>query len=92
MSYGVDEVLKALQSVVNTSHTSDTLVEESVNEINEQDNAIATISDFTEEMQGRVQNLKEKLSTEEEALESVKTIAIQNTESVEKLNETLLSE
>ncbi len=43
-------------------------------------------------MQGRVQNLKEKLSTAEEALESVKTIAIQNTESVEKLNETLLSE
>ena len=55
-------------------------------EINEQDNAIATISDFTDEMQVRVQNLKEKLSTAEQALESVKTIAIQNTESVEKLN------
>ena len=92
MSYGVDEVLKALQSVVDTSHTSDTLVQESVNEINEQDNAIATISDFTEEMQARVQNLQNKLVTAEEALDSVKTIAIQNTVSVEKLNETLKAE
>ena len=92
MSYGVDEVLKALQSVVDTSHTSDSLVQESVNEINEQDNAIATISDFTEEMQTREQNMQKKLVTAEEALDSVKTIAIQNTESVEKLNETLKAE
>ena len=92
IAIGVDAVLKSLQEVVDTSRTSDTLVGKSVQEINEQNQAISTILEFSNELQGRVQNLEEKLSTAQTALNSVKTIAEENNQSVEQLNQTLKAE
>ena len=89
---GIDEVLNSLQNVVDTSKTSDALVGKSVQEINEQNQAISTILDFSNELHGRMQNLEEKLSTAQTALNSVKTIAEENNQSVEQLNQTLKSE
>lgn len=90
IAIGADDVLKSLQKVVDTSHTSDSLVQKSVEDINEQNDAIALISNFADELQKRVQNLDEKILTAENALKSVETIAHENTQSVEQLNQTLM--
>jgi len=89
MAIGVQEVMKALQEVVASSRTSDSLVGQSVKEINDQDNAIVLIAQFAEELQARAQGLSTKISIAESALSSVKNIAEENTKSMGKLNETL---
>ena len=89
ISMGIEEVLVSLQNVVEKSNTSDTLVEQSVEKINDEGNAIDSISEFASVIKDRVQNMNGQIETVETALKSVQEIAQANTESAEKLTETL---
>ena len=88
-SSALEEVLLSLQTVVQKSETSDALVEQSVEKINDEGNAIESISAFTSEITERVQNMSAQIQTVETALDSVTNIAKANSESVEKLTKTL---
>lgn len=88
-SIAIEEVLMSLQNVVEKSETSDTLVQQSVEKINDEDNAIESISAFTTEIKDRVQNMSEQIKIVDSALESVQNIARANTDSAEKLTKTL---
>ena len=89
ISLGIEDVLSSLQNVVEKSETSDTLVEQSVEKINDEGNAILSISEFASVIKERVQNMSSQIQTVETALKSVQEIAHANTESAEKLTETL---
>ena len=89
VSLGIEDVLASLQSIVEKSATSDRLVEQSVEKINDEGNAIDSISEFTSVITQRVQNMHSQIATVEEVLKSVQEIAQANTESAEKLSETL---
>ena len=88
-SIAIEEVLMSLQNVVEKSATSDALVQQSVEKINDEDNAIESISAFTTEIKDRVQNMSEQIKTVDTALELVQNIARANTDSAEKLTKTL---
>lgn len=88
-SIAIEDVLMSLQNVVEKSETSDTLVQQSVEKINDEDNAIESISAFTTEIKDRVQNMSEQIKIVDSALESVQNIARANTDSAEKLTKTL---
>ena len=89
ITIGVEEVLNSLQQIVDGTKFTDTLVNQTVKEINEQDSTIATISNFTDVLQQKVTDMSGKISSVNLALHSVQSIAKQNSESVEKLTGTL---
>ena len=92
ISTWVDDVLVSVNNIVQTSETSNMLVSQSVEKINHEDEAFHSISDFVSEMKDRVQNMEIQINTVEEALLSVQKIAKENSDSVEKLTETLQQE
>lgn len=89
ISLAIEDVLNSLRNVVDKSSTSDTLVEESVAKIQDEGIAIESISEFAAVIKERVQNMSSQIATVETALSSVQEIAKSNTESAEKLTETL---
>ncbi len=89
ISLSIEEVLFSLQNVVEKSQTSDTLVSQSVEQINDEGNAIDSIKEFVSVIQEKVQNMSGQLETVEAALKTVQEIARANTDSAEKLSETL---
>ena len=89
ISLAIEDVLNSLRNVVDKSSTSDTLVEESVAKIQDEGIAIESISEFAAVIKERVQNMSSQIATVETALSSVQEIAKANTESAEKLTETL---
>ena len=91
VSLGIEDILNSLRDVVEKSATSNTLVEQSVEKINDEGNAIDSISEFASVIKDKVQNMSGQIGTVEEALKSVQEIAQANTESAEKLSETLTS-
>ena len=92
ISTWVDDVLVSVNNIVQTSETSNMLVSQSVEKINNEDEAFHSISDFVSEIKDRVQNMETQINTVEEALLSVQKIAKENSDSVEKLTETLQQE
>ena len=89
ISLGIEGVLGSLQDVVEKSATSDTLVEQSVEQINDEGTAIDSITEFANVIQEKVQNMSGQIETVEAALKTVQEIAQANTDSAEKLSETL---
>lgn len=89
ISIGIEEILTSLQNVVEKSTTSDALVEQSVEKINDEGTAIESISDFASEIKERIQNMSAQIQTVENVISSVQNIAQANTESTEKLSKTL---
>ena len=83
------DILVSLQNVVEKSQISDTLVEQSVVKINDEGTAIDSISEFASVITEKVQNMSGQIETVEAALKSVQEIAQANTDSAEKLSETL---
>ena len=92
ISTWVDDVLVSVNNIVQTSETSNMLVSQSVEKINNEDEAFHSISDFVSEIKDRVQNMETQINTVEDALLSVQKIAKENSDSVEKLTETLQQE
>ncbi len=92
ISTWVDDVLVSVNNIVQNSETSNMLVSQSVEKINHEDEAFHSISDFVSEIKDRVQNMETQINTVEEALLSVQKIAKENSDSVEKLTETLQQE
>ena len=92
ISTWVDDVLVSVNNIVQTSETSNMLVSQSVEKINHEDEAFHSISEFVSEIKDRVQNMETQINTVEEALISVQKIAKENSDSVEKLTETLQQE
>ena len=92
ISTWVDDVLVSVNNIVQTSETSNMLVSQSVEKINSEDQAFHSISDFVNEIKERVQNMEAQINTVDEALVSVQKIAKENSDSVEKLTETLQKE
>ena len=89
MSTGTGEVMNSLHSLLKEAETTNSLVVQSVNEISNQDNAISAISQFSFNLNERIDALDTLLQKIKQAIANVNEVAQQNSETSEMIASTL---
>ena len=89
MSTGTGEVMNSLHSLLQEAEATNSLVAQSVNEISNQDNAISAISQFSFNLNQRVDALNTLLQKIKQAITNVNEVAQQNSETSEMIASTL---
>ena len=89
MSTGTGEVMNSLHSLLKEAETTNSLVVQSVNEISSQDNAISAISQFSFNLNERIDALDTLLQKIKQAIANVNEVAQQNSETSKMIASTL---
>ena len=89
MDTGTQEVMKALQTIVDEAHLNAELVANVTTEITQQTTAINNISTFASEMEAKVTGLDDLLRNIKIAIASIKKDAEENNVVSEKINNIL---
>lgn len=89
MNASTDEVMNSLQKLEGDANDTDTMVKKSVEQINNQNNTIESISVFANTLKQRVDSLDAVLNSIKNAMSNVNEVALKNTETSKQITDSL---
>lgn len=89
MNESTDEVMNSLQKLEGDANDTDTMVKKSVEQINNQNNTIESISVFANTLKQRVDSLDAVLNSIKNAMSNVNEVALKNTQTSKQITDSL---
>lgn len=89
MNASTDEVMNSLQKLEGDANDTDTMVKKSVEQINNQNNTIESISVFANTLKQRVDSLDSVLNSIKNAMSNVNEVALKNTQTSKQITDSL---
>lgn len=89
MNASTDEVMNSLQKLEGDANDTDTMVKKSVEQINNQNNTIESISVFANTLKQRVDSLDAVLNSIKNAMSNVNEVALKNTQTSKQITDSL---
>lgn len=89
MNESTDEVMNSLQKLEGDANDTDTMVKKSVEQINNQNNTIESISVFANTLKQRVDSLDSVLNSIKNAMSNVNEVALKNTQTSKQITDSL---
>ena len=89
MNASTDEVMSSLQKLEGDANDTDVMVKKSVEQINNQNNTIGSISVFANTLKQRVDSLDSVLNSIKTAMSNVNEVALKNTQTSKQITDSL---